>query len=76
MGQITIYLDDDVEEKMIAAAKMAHLPKSKWVASVISDRVATQWSPGVIALQGAWSDFPSVEDIRQCHGKDAKREAL
>ncbi len=76
MGQVTIYLDDDVEEKMIAAAKMAYLPKSKWVASVISDRIATQWPPSIIALEGAWRDSPIVEDIRQCHSKDVKREPL
>lgn len=76
MGQITIYLDDDVEEKMIAAAKMAHLPKSKWVASVISDRVTTQWPPSIIALEGAWRDFPEADDIRQNLSKDSQREAL
>ncbi len=76
MGQITIYLDDDVEEKMIKAAKAAQQPKSKWVAGIIRDRTATEWPPSIIALQGAWSDFPDIEDIRQCYGKDAKREEL
>ena len=35
MGQVTIYLEDEVEEKMSAAAKSEHLSKSKWVASLI-----------------------------------------
>jgi len=43
MGQVTIYLEDEVEEKMSAAAKSEHLSKSKWVASLIKAKVASEW---------------------------------
>ena len=76
MGQITIYLDDDVEEKMIEAARIAKLSKSKWIAGVISERVATEWPSSIIALEGAWKDLPITEEMRQHYGKDVKREDL
>ena len=74
MGQITIYLDDAVEEKMIEAAKIAKQPKSKWIAGVISEKVATEWPSSIIALEGAWKDLPVAKEIRQNYGKDVKRE--
>ncbi len=42
MGQVTIYLEDEVEEKMTDAAKSAHLSKSKWVASLITEKVENE----------------------------------
>ena len=53
MGQVTIYLDDDVEQKMIAAAKSAQQSKSKWIADLIKHKVATEWPISVIELSGA-----------------------
>lgn len=38
MGQVTIYIDDETEKLMEAAAKSAGMSKSKWVAEVIRAR--------------------------------------
>jgi hypothetical protein len=38
MGQVTIYLEDEIEKKMTAAAKTAHVSKSKWIASLIKGK--------------------------------------
>lgn len=43
MGQVTIYLEDEIEKKMTAAAKTAHVSKSKWIASLIKAKVASEW---------------------------------
>ncbi len=74
MGQVTIYLEEDIEQKMIDAAKSAHLSKSKWIAKIIHEKVATEWPQSVVDLAGSWDDFPGIDDIRSTEGKDAKRE--
>ena len=76
MGQVTIYLEEDIEQKMVDAAKSAHLSKSKWIARLIHEKVANEWPQSVVELAGSWEDFPSIDDIRSNEGKDANREAL
>lgn len=39
MGQVTIYLEDEIENKMIEAAQSSHLSKSKWIAKIIQEKV-------------------------------------
>ena len=76
MGQVTIYLEENIEQKMVDAAKSAHLSKSKWIAKLIQDKVANEWPQSVVELAGSWEDFPTISDIRKNEGKDADREAL
>ena len=76
MGQVTIYLEEEIEQKMVDAAKSAHLSKSKWIARLIQDKVANEWPQSVVELAGSWEDFPTINDIRNNEGKDASREAL
>ncbi|VAW88487.1 hypothetical protein MNBD_GAMMA16-221 [hydrothermal vent metagenome] len=74
MGQVTIYLEDEIENRMIKAAKSAHLSKSKWIAKLINEKVANEWPKSVIDLAGSWDDFPSIDGVRKSSGTDAKRE--
>ncbi len=76
MGQVTIYLEDEIEHKMVQAAESAHLSKSKWIAKVIQEKVANEWPQSVVNLAGTWEDFPDIEDIRVNKGKDSKREEI
>jgi predicted transcriptional regulator len=76
MGQVTIYLEDEVEEKMSAAAKSEHLSKSKWVASLIKAKVATEWPESITQLAGAWKDLSFAEEGRANLGRDVEREEL
>lgn len=39
MGQVTIYLDDETEQKLIANAQVMNLSKSKWIAKVIQEKL-------------------------------------
>lgn len=74
MGQVTIYLEDEVEKKMVAAAKSMRLSKSKWIASLITAKVANEWPDSVVALAGAWDDLAMAEEIRRDLGPDIERE--
>lgn len=76
MGQVTIYLDNEIEQKMVLAAQAAHLSKSKWIARIIKQNIADEWSESVLQLSGSWNDFPSIDEIRSNTGIDVARETF
>ena len=77
MGQVTIYLDKDTEEKMRALAKAMRISQSKWIASLIREKLQTEWPDSIVALAGAWGDdYPSLEEIRAESGQDSPREPI
>jgi len=77
MGQVTIYLDNETENKLKKAAKSSHLSVSKWVARVIREKTRTEWPQDVVKLAGSWkNDFPTIEEIRSNVGHDSSREKL
>ncbi len=76
MGQVTIYLKDEIEQKMKAAADSAHMSKSKWISVLIQEKVADEWPESIASMAGSWSDFPDLEDLRENLGEDATREQL
>lgn len=76
MGQITIYLDTDTEKRLATVVKQGGVSKSRWIADLIKEKVATRWPDDIAALAGAWSDLPTAEEIRNDDGKDVEREPL
>ncbi len=76
MGQVTIYLEDEIEIKMRSAAKAMNLSQSKWIANIIKEKVIDEWPGSVRELAGAWKDLPSLEEIRSFRESDAFREEL
>jgi hypothetical protein len=76
MGQVTIYLDTELEAKMREITKSMHISQSKWVAELIKEKIADEWPESVKNLAGAWGDFPSAEEIRGTLEEDSMREDL
>ena len=76
MGQVTIYLENALEEKMRISAKTMRLSQSKWVANLIREKLHNEWPNSIIELAGAWENFPSAEEIRIGMGTDVKREVI
>ncbi len=77
MGQVTIYLDNEIENKMKTAAKTSDLSVSKWIANIIKEKILTEWPQDVVSLAGSWKDdFPSLEEIRSSQAVDTCREDL
>jgi plasmid stability protein len=77
MGQVTIYLDNEIENKLKKAAKASKKSVSKWVAAIIQAKVSSEWPPNIAKLAGSWqNDFPSLDEIRSIQGCDVKREDL
>ena len=50
MGQVTIYLEEEIEIKMIKAAESANLSKSKWIARLIQEKIAKEWPQSVVDM--------------------------
>lgn len=76
MGQVTIYLDEENERRLKAAAKAAGVPVSRWVANMVAQKAGAAWPESVRLLAGAWRDFPELTSIRESSGKDGERESL
>lgn len=75
MGQVTIYLDNETENKLKMAAKSDNTSVSKWIARLIRERIKTDWPSHIADLAGSWQDdFPSPEEIRSDLGQDCPRE--
>ena len=75
MRQVTIYLDNEIENKLKKAAKASKKSVSKWVAAIINEKVSTEWPKNIANLAGSWkTNFPSLDEIRSTQGIDAKRE--
>ncbi|MFP4377730.1 MAG: hypothetical protein ACLFP4_11860 [Spirochaetales bacterium] len=75
-GQITIYLDKDIEQRLRKAARDAGIPVSRCVASVIEQHTRTEWPTAVRDAAGSWPDLPDEAAIRQSTATDVPREPL
>lgn len=76
MGQVTIYVDDDTEKKLLSMVEKSGISKSKWIAELIREKAATTWPENVVRLAGAWKDLPTAEEIRDKMGEDSNRESI
>ena len=74
MGQVTLYLDDETESRLKAAAKEARLSVSRWVCNLIRQKTSREWPQEIAGLVGAWADLPSAEELRRDVPDDAPRE--
>jgi hypothetical protein len=76
VAQITIYLDNQTTALIKSVVKQAGVSQSQWIAEAVRQRARTEWPASVRALAGAWSDFPTAEEIRKRQGSDTPRERL
>ena len=76
MAQVTIYLDDDLENKIRKAAQSMNISVSKWIAGNIADKVNNEWPLSVREAAGTWNDMPPLEEIRAQETTDSTREKL
>lgn len=76
MAQITLYLDDELEARLREASKAANLSQSRFVANLIAEKLHHEWPESVLALAGAWPDFPEAEELRAELGNNMVRESL
>jgi hypothetical protein len=76
MSQITIYLQDEIEDKARKAAKAHGKSVSRWLAEQVAHKLDEAWPQSVLDAAGAIPDFPELAEIRKGYGKDAARESM
>ena len=76
MPQLNLYVDEATHLHIKRSAKASGVSLSKWVSAIVREKTASEWPAEVLALSGAWKDFPSLEEIRTTKGKDLPREAF
>ncbi len=76
MSQVTIYLDDTLEQRVRRSAKSEGISVSKWIAQKIEANEAKVWPRHVLDSFGTWSDVPDLGRIRSNYGRDARRARL
>lgn len=76
MAQVTIYLDDETQDKARAAARSQGVSLSKWIAQRIQHGTLSVWPAHVRELAGAWCDLPAAEKLRKPRGRDARRTRI
>jgi predicted DNA-binding protein len=80
MGQLAIYIDEQLAERLEKTVKASGKSKSKWVTDVIRAALQDQWPEGFFDLAGSWEDDAGPEEIlkgiRQGMEKTEPREDI
>lgn len=65
MGQLNVYVPDDLEKKIKAQAKCEGKSVSAYVVDAVRQRIEPEgWSPEFLSLLGSEpTEFPDVEDL-------------
>jgi len=74
MAQVTIYISNDLESQIKAMASSLNISISKFISTILEQKVQNEWSHDIKKLAGAWDDFPTLQEIRANQGQDAQRE--
>lgn len=64
MAQVTIYMNNDLEEKIKKIAKSMNVSISKFIATSLERRLQDEWPDSIKGLNGSWDDFADIKEIR------------
>ncbi len=76
MAQVTIYMNELLEQQVKTLASSMNLSISKFIATTLEQKVDEQWDSSLKKLSGSWSDFPDLEVLRSNMSEDVKRETF
>jgi len=74
MAQVTIYIDNNLEENIKKLAKNTGESISKFISKILEQNISSRWDSDIKNLSGSWSDFPTIEYTENIQVKDTKRE--
>jgi hypothetical protein len=75
LPQLSLYLTDDLMDRLRLQADEAGLSLSAFVAEMLAAELDDTWPDEVRALAGAWPDFPTRDDLPPLPD-DPRREPL
>lgn len=73
MAQVTIYMDNNLEQKIKELSINSGVSISKFISNILEKNLNSKWSDEIKSLSGSWSDFPKLEELRDTK-EDIKRE--
>ena len=73
MAQITLHIDQAIQQQPPEAAALRKVSQSWFVADLVRQATASEWPPEVLALFGAIPDFPLAGEWRAGLPPDAER---
>jgi hypothetical protein len=76
MAQVTIYIPNDLESRIKEKASSLNISISKFISTLLEQKIQNEWSYSSRKLAGSWDDFPTLQEIRANEGQDAQREAF
>lgn len=76
MAQVTIYLDNDLEQQVKTVAKARGISLSRCIAELIREKTSPDWPQEIRDIAGSWATFPTAEEIRKNQGSNVAREPL
>ena len=76
MAQVTIYIPNDLESKIKAMSSSLNISISKFISTVLEQKVQNEWTSDSKKLAGSWNDFPTLEEIRANQAEDIQRETF
>jgi len=74
MAQVTIYIPNDLEKKIKQKAKELNISISKFITTLLQQKVNDSWSSDTKKLAGSWDSFIDAKELREVKAKDIKRE--
>ena len=77
MAQVTIYMDNNLEENVKKLAKSTGVSISKFISNILEQKVSSSWDDSVRKLSGSWSDDTAFSEYLRSHKTpDIKREVF
>jgi hypothetical protein len=76
MAHVTIYIRNNLESLLKMMASSLNISISKYISTILEQKVQNEWSSNSRKLAGSWDDFPTLQEIRTNQGNDVQREEL
>ena len=76
MAQVTIYMNNELESKIKSTANSLNISISRFISTVLEQKVQKEWDPSTKKMAGSWGNFPDLEEIRDHKSNDTQRETF
>jgi len=76
MAQVTIYIPNELEDKVKSMAISLNVSISKFIATTLEQKVSNEWHKSSKELAGTWNDLPLADTLRETQGIDYTRETF
>ncbi len=74
MGQVSLYIDDDILKKAKALSKKMKISLSKFISLKLKESLEDSWPEDYEKLFGSIPDFPDIDNLE--FKNDIEREKL